>query len=124
MTTAAAPRSRTRRTADVVVGVLLALFALAVAFAFYVQYFTLRDPAGTLASNCTASGAVCDQGLLDAICYIGYAVCLFGFAIPVGFMVVRFVQNRLAWFFPLISVAVIIIGFYVLLAILGRGYGV
>src|SRR5438128_285624 len=124
MTTAAPRRSRTRRTVDVVVGIVLALLALFVAFAFYVQYFALRDPSGTLASNCAASGARCDQGFLDLICYIGYAVCIFGWALPVGFMVVRFVRNRLAWFFPLISMVVLVVGFYLLIAILGRGYGV
>ena len=75
-------------------------------------------------TNCIASGASCDQGFLNTICYIGYALCLFGWGLPVGFMVVRFIQRRRAWFLPLISIGVVVIGFYVLLAILGRGYGV
>ena len=120
----APPRTRTRRIVDIVVGILLALLAGVVAFGFYTVFFSLRDPSGTIATQCASSGATCDQGLLNTICYIGYAVCLFGWGLPVGFMIVRFILNRLAWFFPLISIVVVIAGFYILLAILGQNYGV
>lgn len=122
--TVSAPERPRLRIVDMVVGILLGLIALGVAFAFYTVFFTLRDPAGSIATSCAASGAVCDQNFLNTICYIGFAVCLFGFALPIGFMIVRFLQRRRAWFLPLIAIAVIIVGFYVLLFILGRGYGV
>jgi hypothetical protein len=124
MTSAPPATGGSRRLTGIVVGILLALLALGIAFGIYVEFFTLRDPAGALAKNCTASGAACDQGFLDLICYLGYALCLFGWGLPVGLMVVRFIQRRRAWFLPLISIGVVVIGFYVLLAILGRGYGV
>lgn len=123
MTIATAERPRLR-VVDMAVGIVLGLIALGVAFAFYTVFFSLRDPAGSIATSCASSGAVCDQNFLNTICYLGFALCLFGFAIPVGFMVVRILQRRRAWFLPLISIVVIVVGFYVLLFILGRGYGV
>lgn len=116
--------SGSRRVTGVVVGILLALLALGIAFGIYVEFVNLRDPAGPVVKNCISSGASCDQGFLNTICYLGYALCLFGWALPVGFMVVRVIQRRRAWFWPLISIGVVVIGFYILLAILGRGYGV
>jgi len=124
MTSASPAPTAQRRVTGMVVGILLALLALGIAFGIYVEFFTLRDPAGSIVTNCIASGASCDQSFLNTICYIGYALCLFGWGLPVGFMVVRFIQRRRAWFLPLISIGVVVIGFYVLLAILGRGYGV
>jgi hypothetical protein len=122
---AAAPASSgSHRVTGIVVGTLLALLALGIAFGIYVEFFNLRDPAGPVVKNCIASGASCDQGFLNTMCYIGYALCLFGWALPVGFMVVRLIQRRRAWFWPLISNGVVVVGFYILLAILGRGYGV
>jgi hypothetical protein len=124
MTSAPPAPSGSNRIAGLVVGVLLALLALGIAFGIYTEFFILRDPSGSIVKNCVASGASCDQGFLNTICYIGYALCLFGWGLPVGFMIVRFIQHRRAWFFPLISIGVVVIGFYILLAILGRGYGV
>ena len=124
MSTAPPAPSPTRRVAGIVVSILLALLALGIAFGIYTEFFTLRDPAGDVVKNCVASGARCDQGFLNTICYVGYALSLFGWGLPVGFMIARFIQRRRAWFLPLISIAVIVVGFYILLAILGRGYGV
>ena len=117
-------QSRSRRVTGIVVGILLALLALGIAFGIYTEFFTLRDPSGPVVKNCIASGAECSQAFLNTICYIGYGLCLFGWGLPVGFMVVRFIQRRRAWFLPLISIGAIVLGFYILLAILGRGYGV
>ena len=116
--------SRSRRVTGIVVGILLALLALGIAFGIYTEFFTLRDPSGPVVKNCISSGAECDQGFLNTICYIGYGLCLFGWGLPVGFMIARFIQRRRAWFLPLISIGAIVLGFYILLAILGRGYGV
>ena len=121
---AAPAPTRSRRVTGLVVGILLALLALGIAFGIYTEFFTLRDPAGPVVKACVSSGAACDQGFLNTICYIGYALCLFGWGVPIGFMVVRFIQRRRAWFLPLISIAAVLIGFYILLAILGHGYGV
>jgi hypothetical protein len=124
MSSAPPAPSRSRRVTGIVVGILLALLALGIAFGIYVEFFTLRDPAGDVVKNCVASGAACNQAFLNTICYIGYGLCLFGWGVPVGFMIVRFIQRRRAWYLPLISIAAILLGFYILLAILGRGYGV
>jgi hypothetical protein len=124
MTSAPPAPSRTRRVTGLVVGIVLALLALGVAFGIYAEFFTLRDPSGSLVTTCLSSGADCDQNLLNTICYIGYALCLFGWGVPTAFMLVRFIQRRRAWYLPLISIGVVVIGFYILLAILGRSYGV
>jgi hypothetical protein len=124
MTTAVPGRSRTSLIVDRVAGILIALVALGIAIALYTAFFAFRAPAGPLATNCAASGAVCDQGFLNTICYIGYALCIFGWLVPTVLMLVRFIQRRLAWFLPLISIGVLLIGFYVLLFVLGRNYGV
>jgi hypothetical protein len=124
MTSAPPAPNRPRRIAGIVVGIVFALASLGVAFAIYTTFFTYRDPSGPIVTACVASGAHCDQGLLNTICYIGYALCLFGWAIPVGFMLVRFVQKRRAWYLPLLPIPIVLIGFYVLVFILGRSYGV
>jgi hypothetical protein len=122
--TSAPPPSRSRRITGIVVGIVLALLALAIAFGVYATFFGFRDPSGELVRSCTAAqtGTVCNQGFLDLLCYLGYAIALFGWGVPVGFMVVRFIQRRRAWFFPLISMAVVYIGYFVLTAIIGNGY--
>jgi branched-subunit amino acid ABC-type transport system permease component len=125
MTTAPPERSRVHRVTGITVGVILALLALGLAFAIYTTFFTFRDPSGELASVCASAqtvGTHCSQSFLDTICYIGYAVCLFGWGIPVGFMVVRLIQKRRAWYWPLIAIAVVYLGYFLLTAILGAGY--
>ncbi len=125
MTTAPPERSRAYRIAGIAVGAILALLALGLAFGIYTTFFTFREPSGQLAGLCaasTVSGTHCSQSFLDTICFIGYAVCLFGWGIPVGFMVVRLIQKRRAWYWPLIAIAVVYVGYFILTAILGAGY--
>lgn len=104
------------------IGIAIALLALGIAFGFYAEFYALRLPDGPLATGCSAVSSHCSQSYLDTICIIGYALCLFGWALPVGLMVVRFIRNRRAWFLPLISIGAIVIGSYILIAILGKGY--
>ena len=124
MTSAPPAPSRSHRVIGLVVGIVLAVLALSLAFGIYATFFGFRDPAGELVRSCTAtpSGTHCNQGFLDAMCSIGYAVALFGWGIPTGIMVARFIQKRRAWFLPLISIAVVYIGYFVLTAIIGNGY--
>ena len=125
MTTAPPERSRTHRITGIVVGVILALLALGFAFSIYVQFFAFLDPKTGLATSCSgidADGTHCNQSFLSAMVLIGYAVCLFGWGLPVGFMVVRLIQKRRAWYWPLISVVVIYAGYFILTAVIGNGY--
>jgi hypothetical protein len=124
MTSAPAAPSRSRRIVGIVVGVLLALAALSLAFGIYATFFGFRDPSGALVASCTAAQTAtqCNQGYLDLLCYIGYAICLFGWGVPIGFMVARMIQKRRAWPFPVISIAVVYIGYFVLTALIGSGY--
>jgi hypothetical protein len=125
MTTVPPERSRVHRIAGITVAVILALLALGLAFAIYTTFFTFRDPNGQLASICAGTQAVgthCSSSFLNAICFIGYAVCLFGWGVPIAFMVMRLIQKRRAWFWPLIAIVVVYIGYFILTAILGGGY--
>ena len=124
MTSAPPAPSRSRRVVGLVVGTLLALVALGLAFSIYTTFFGFRDPNGELVQSCTGTqtGTHCNQGYLDLLCSIGYAVALFGWGIPTAFMAVRFIQKRRAWFFPLISIGVVYLGYFILTAIIGNGY--
>lgn len=125
MTTAAPERSPRHRTAGIVVGVALAIIALGFAFLIYVQFFAYADPTAGLPASCRATdadGTHCSQSFLNAMILIGYAVCLFGWGLPAGFMVVRLIQRRRAWFWPLLSIPIIYIGFFVITAVLGTQY--
>ena len=116
--------SRSRRVTGIVVGILLALVALARAFGISATFFGFRDPSGDLVASCTATQTAtrCNQAYLDLLCYIGYALCLFGWGVPIGFMVARMIQKRRAWPFPVISIAVVYIGYFVLTSLIGSGY--
>lgn len=123
--TTAPERSRTHRISGIVVGVFLALIALGFTFSIYVQFFVYLDPHVGLAANCTrvaASGTHCSPSFLSTMVLVGYAICLFGFGLPVGFMVVRLIQKRRAWFWPLISLVVVYVGFFIVTAVLGGQY--
>jgi hypothetical protein len=124
MTSAPPTSSRARRIIGITVGIVLALLAFALAFGIYTTFFEFRNPSGELVKSCTgaATGTHCSQSYLDALCYIGYAVCLFGWGIPIAFMVARFIQRRRAWYLPLISIAVVYVGYFILTAIIGNGY--
>jgi purine-cytosine permease-like protein len=125
MTTAPPERSRTHRITGITVSVILALLTLTFAFSIYVQFFAFLDPTTGLPTACSAAktvGTHCSQSFLSTIVLVGYAVCLFGWGLPVGFMVVRLIQKRRAWFWPLISLPVIYAGYFILTAVLGTQY--
>jgi hypothetical protein len=125
MTTAPPERSRTHRIAGIAVGVILAVLTLGFAFSIYVAFFSYLDPTIGLAPSCaaqTVSGTHCSPTFLSSMVLIGYAVCLFGWGLPVGVMIIRLIQRRRAWFWPLISLPVIYAGYFILTAVLGTQY--
>lgn len=125
MTTAPPERSRTHRRTGIAVSVILAVIALGFAFSIYVQFFAFRDATTGLPTTCSTAqvvGTHCSESFLSTIVLVGYAVCLFGWGIPIGFMVIRLIQRRHAWFWPLISLPVIYAGYFTLTAVLGTQY--
>lgn len=123
MTTAAPERSRTRRITGTVIGVILALIALGFAFPIYPRFFVFLGPTLGLAASCTnvaASGTQCSPGFLSTLVLVGDAACLFGFGLPVGFIVVRLILKRRAWYWPLISPVLVNVGFFIITASRGN----
>lgn len=111
------PRSQVVRTFDIVAGVSLALVSGAtglIVMAFLQQLSGLAGPC----EGVTPDGARCNPDFLNGALAIGYAGVIFGWFVPIGFMIVRWVRKRLGFFLPLISFVVIIAVFYAVSAAL------
>jgi Na+-transporting NADH:ubiquinone oxidoreductase subunit NqrD len=103
----------------------VALAALGFAVPIYLQFFVFHDSTLGLAASCTnatASGTQCGPGFLSTLVLVGYTACLFGFGLPVGFTVVRLIRKRRAWYWPLISLVLVRVGFVIITAVRGNQY--
>jgi hypothetical protein len=111
--TAAGTRARPSRpparvAGDIAVGVIFALLggiATLVAVATAGQYGAVND------GLCTAGsypGVQCDAGYLSAVTIGMTVVAVLGWAVLTGMFVVRLVQRRYGWYFPVLGFALAI----------------
>lgn len=61
-----------------------------------------------------------DVGLRETVTSILTAVIIFGWAIPSGMFVVRAIQRRYAFYWPIIGIIIIVVAFYAGSAVIGN----
>ena len=91
---------------DVIVGLAFMLTGLGIAFVVIAT--SLQFP--LLLGNCTQE---CAPGLLNALVVVIIAVTVLAWALGAGFFIVRAFQKRVAWFWPTIAFAAIVVVFWV-----------
>lgn len=113
MTSTPSPGRRAVRVVDVVVGIGLALLSGLIALIvlnYLQQYPVVLSP---LCEGVAPDGARCNADYLNGAVIIGSAGIVFGWFIPIGFMLVRFVQRRLGFFLPIVATIIVIVVFWV-----------
>ena len=91
---------------DVIVGLAFMLTGLGIAAVVIAT--TLQFP--LLLEGCTTG---CNPGLLNTTVVAIIAVTVLAWALGAGFFIVRAFQKRLAWFWPTIAFAAIVVVFWV-----------
>ena len=101
-------RSRTLVVLDLVVGITIAL--LGIVFSWGIILTALSLPNNYIGGN---------ESLLSTITGLWIAFAIFGWAIPAGMFVVRAIQRRYAFFWPIIGIIIVVLSFYIGAFILG-----
>ena len=86
---------------DIAVGVVIAIIGLAISFGVL---YSASQYAQLPAAN---------AGLLSTITIVLTAIAIFGWAVPAGMLVVRALQRRYAFYWPIIGIIIVVISFYV-----------
>lgn len=108
------------RLLDVVVGIALAVIAAGVGLVLLGLVGQFTAAVGTACEGVTPAGTSCSPGYIAGIGALGTAIMVFGWALPTGFLIVRIVRRRLSFWLPILSMAVMISGFYLFAALLGQ----
>jgi len=85
---------------DIAVGIVVAIIGLALSFGVLV---TATQFADLPTSN---------AGLLSTITTVLTALAIFGWAVPAGMFLVRALQRRYAFYWPIIGIIIVVISFY------------
>ena len=99
--------------ADIAAGVAIALIGLILGLAILAsagQYLHLND------GVCTSgpyTGLTCDPNALTVAVGVISAVTIFAWALSTGMFIVRLLRKRLAFFWPIIGIVIMIAGFWV-----------
>jgi hypothetical protein len=121
MTTTPPARRSVPAIADIVVAVILALIAGYIGLAF-LAYLGQLSAVADACAGIEPDGVRCAPAFLGAMQIVGYAIIVFAWAIPTGFIVVRVIRRRMVFFLPLLSVAIMIAGFYLVVAVVSASY--
>lgn len=122
MTTTPPPARRSGLAiADIVIAVLLALIAGVIGLAF-LAYLGQLSAVSDACEGIDPDGARCAPAFLGAMQIVGYAIVVFAWAITTGFIVVRIIRRRPVFFLPLLAVAIMIAGFYLVVAVVSASY--
>jgi hypothetical protein len=105
MTTPPPARHPALRILDIVGGVVVGVLAL-------VFGFTAVGILSSLQPDPAVCGEGCDSGALAAIVIAGVAAQIFAWALSIGFFLVRAMRRRVAFFWPVVGLVVMIIAFY------------
>ena len=114
-TPAAAPLKRNpiAQALDIVAGAIIALIGVVFGLGILAsagQYSHLND------GVCTSgpySGLTCDPNALVVAVGLISAVTIFAWALTTGMFIVRLLRRRVAFFWPIIGIVVMIIGFWI-----------
>ena len=114
-TPAAAPPKRNpiAQALDIVAGAIIALIGVVFGLGFLAiagQYSHLND--GVCTSGPYA-GLTCDPTALTVAVGVMSAVTIFAWAISTGMFIVRLLRRKVAFFWPIIGIVVMIIGFWI-----------
>jgi hypothetical protein len=121
MTTTPPERSRAARTIDLVVGIILALLTGLIGLVM-LGYMTQLGQLSTLCDGVDPDGTRCSPGFLGAMGVLGTAIVVLGWFLPTGFLVVRALQRRWVFFLPIVSLVVMVAGYFLVTAVLGGAY--
>ena len=121
MTTTPPARRSVPAMADIVVAVILALIAGYIGLTF-LAYIGQLSAVSDACEGVAADGARCAPAFLSAMQIVGYAIVVFAWAITTGFIVVRFIRRKAVFFLPLLAVAIMIAGFYLVVAVVSTSY--
>jgi hypothetical protein len=106
---------------DIVVGVLLVIVTAMIG-AIMLAYVTQLSSLSSECEGIAPDGARCDPGFLAAMGIVGTGIVVFAWFLSAGFVIVRAIQRKIVFFIPLIGFAVMIAGYYVVLALVGSSY--
>lgn len=116
-TTTPSPPRGARGVADIAVGLLLALITgyIGLLLLAFVQQLAGLSAA---CEGVAADGPRCNPDYLGGMLIAASAGIVFGWFLPVGFMIMRFVQRRVAFFLPIIALLIMIAVVYAVSAAL------
>ena len=107
-TAPARTRSRPLVILDLSVGIFIALFGLVVSWGIILTALSL--PGNYIGGN---------TSLASTISTVWVAVAIFGWALSSGMFIVRAIQRRYAFFWPIIGIIIVVLSFYIGAFILG-----
>ena len=118
----AAERNRGLVILDVLVSISLAIFAIVLGFAIVVTAGLYPNDLATYCADRPATGINCSSDFVTAVAYGVNGLSIFAVALSIGMMVVRFVQRRYGWYWPLIGSAVALVAIYAGTALVGLAF--
>lgn len=99
---------------EIVVGSLTAFLGLLIAGIAVLQIGLLFQQAPR-----ACSVGSCDQGVLALILILGLALVILSWAVTTGLFIVRLMQKRYAWFWPLLGIGIVLLGLVIVIALVG-----
>jgi hypothetical protein len=114
-------RSRAARTVDLAVGITLTVIAALIGL-IMLAYVTQLGQLSAVCEGIAPDGTRCSPDLLGGMGILGTAIVVLGWFLPAGFLIVRILQKRRVFFLPIISILVMIAGYFVVTAVLGSAY--
>jgi hypothetical protein len=109
------------RIPDIVAGVILLVIAALIGF-IMLGYMGQLGALSALCDGIEPDGARCSPAFLSGVTIVGLGIVIFAWFLSLGFFVVRVLRRRLAFWVPLVGVAVMFAGFYITSAVLGASY--
>lgn len=122
MTTPPHPARRTPLAIlDIVAAIVLAFLAALIGLVF-LAYLGQLSALSEACEGIAADGARCAPGFLAGLQTVGFAIVIFAWFVTTGFIVVRVLRRRMVFFLPLLGVAIMIAGFYAVVAVASASY--
>lgn len=97
---------------DVAIGASALLFGLVLGLYLLGTYFVFSAP------RCSG----CDTGPLGAYVILGIGLTVLLYGVGLGFFVVRMIQRRYGWYFPVAALVLMYAAFFAVAALVGAWY--